>query len=765
MRIRVWQVISELKEETTVVLERCKELNLRAFGRFSLLTERESEQLKEAVARFRRDEIDKKKASRVVRFAPGFSPEERKQKEDEEKRRKAAAKAAPKSEAKPAAVPGREEKDGAKRKEAPRDEKKPKETRTQGRKRSDDTPPIVVEEPDYTGMAALPGLHRMSRGSSKAPKKNVIPIGHLSIVVPISVRDLSQALGIKANDIILKSMKAGKMVNLNTMFSGDDVEMIAMEFGRDVEVKKPVAASEVIDRMDEKRAEGTQSPKSNRAPVVTFMGHVDHGKTSLLDHIRETNVASKEAGGITQHIGAYRVDREDLHITFLDTPGHEAFTALRARGAILTDIVILVVAADDGVMPQTIEAISHAKAANVPIIVAINKMDKPSADPMKVKQQLMKYDLVPEEWGGTTICVNVSAVSGEGVNTLLEMITLVAEMLELQASPELPARGTVIEARKNEKMGAVATVLVQDGMLRIGDNLVVGRAYCRVRNIKDWRGHTLDEAGPSFPVEVSGLSEVPTAGDKFNAVESIDVARKIAEERVEEDRFKSASERKPMSLEAFLKGASSEKKDLPLIVKCDVSGSKEVLESTLQKLSTSKAEVKLVYTGVGGINLADVQLADASKAIIIGFNVVPEAKARQLAEQLKVEIRTYNIIYDLLNEIKNALTGLLEPIRKEVVTARVEIRNIFKISKVGTIAGCSVREGTISRSDSIRLTRNNVVIFSGALDSLKRFKDDAREVREGFECGLKIAGYDDIKEGDILESFRIELIQPTLDSD
>ncbi len=772
MRVRVWQVISELKEEAAVILQQCKELKLPVTGRFSLLTQREAELLRDAIARFRKDEQEKQKASRAIRYAPGFSPDEIKKKEEEDKRRKAAAKktasAKKPSEPQPAqqpsapapAAPAAESK-----KKTYKDEKKVREAPKKDKgKRTDVRADEEGETPEFTGTASLPGIHRLSRGVKHKKVAKVVPTGKVEVQVPITIRDLSQELGVKANDIIGKLFKRGRMLTLNSVVGEEDVLMIALDFNREVEIRKEKVASDLISEMQRKVASRVGKGVV-RAPIVTFLGHVDHGKTSLLDKIRKANVAGGEAGGITQHIGAYRVDDDErgIHITFLDTPGHEAFTALRARGASVTDIAVLVVAADDGVMPQTVEAINHAKAANVPIIVAINKIDKPSADQMRVKQTLMNYDLVPEEWGGPIICVPVSALTGEGIDTLLEMIMLVAEVSELSCHTDIPAKGVVIEAQKNEQRGATVTLLVQDGTIHVGDCIVAGTAYTRIRSLLDWNGKTINEAGPSHPVVVFGLSDVPNAGEQFVAVKTLDMAKQIAEERITEARNKSLMAKKTVTLENFLKGKTDESKELAVVLKTDVIGTREVLETTLKKSSTAKARVNIVHAAVGGVNIADVQLADASKAIIICFGVVPETKAKALADQMGVEIRTYNIIYDLIDDIRNSLQGLLEPIRTEVVTGRAEVKQAFKISKVGTIAGCIVRSGTISRNEKARVIRDSVVIHTGSIDDLKRFKDDVREVKEGFECGLKLATFDDIHEGDVIESFKIELTYPALD--
>ncbi|MBC7104804.1 MAG: translation initiation factor IF-2, partial [Firmicutes bacterium] len=501
-----------------------------------------------------------------------------------------------------------------------------------------------------------------------------------------------------------------------------------------------------------------------RPAVVTVMGHVDHGKTSLLDAIRQTNVTATEAGGITQHIGAYQVEHAGRKITFIDTPGHEAFAAMRARGAKVTDVAVLVVAADDGVMPQTVEAINHCRAANVPIVVAINKIDKPDANPERVKQQLTEYGLVPEEWGGDTICVPVSAVRGDGLPELLEMILLVAEMLDLKANPQRPARGTVIEAQLDKGRGPVATVLVQTGTLEVGNVVVAGAAYGRVRAMMDHQGRRLKKAGPSVPVEVLGLSEVPQAGDAFYVVEDERFARQVAARRQlkrREEELKATAGR--TTLDEFLKqGATGQVKELPIIIKGDVHGTVEALRAALERLGTDEVRVNVIHSGVGAITETDIMLASASRAIILGFNVRPDVNARRAAEAERVDIRLYRVIYDVVNDVKAALSGLLEPEYREAFLGRAEVRKIFKVSKVGTIAGCYVHEGKVTRDAKVRLVRDGVVVYEGQIDSLKRFKDDVREVPQGFECGLTLERFNDIEEGDIIEAYTIETIKREL---
>ena len=494
-----------------------------------------------------------------------------------------------------------------------------------------------------------------------------------------------------------------------------------------------------------------------RSPVVVVMGHVDHGKTSLLDRIRNAHVTDTEAGGITQHIGAYRVKVDGHYITFLDTPGHEAFTAMRARGAAVTDIAVLVVAADDGIMPQTVEAINHAKAAGVSIIVAINKMDKPHADPDRVKQELTEYELVPEEWGGDIICVPVSAATGMGIDDLLESINLVAEMQELKANPNRLAKGTVIEARLDKGRGPVATLLVQNGTLHTGDVLIAGTAVGRVRQMLNDRGQVVTEAGPSIPVEITGMTEVPAAGDIFNAVEDERLARELVEQRRAEQKEEQFKSYQKVTLDnLFSQIAEGEMKELPLIVKADVQGTAEAVKQSLEKLTTDEVRVRVIHTGVGAINSSDVMLANASNAIVIGFNVRPDPTAKAEAEQQSVELRMYRIIYDAIEEVKSAMKGMLAPKTREVDLGRIEVRQVYKITGVGAVAGCYVLDGKITRNSQIRIVRDGIIVAVDQIASLKRFKDDVKEVAQGYECGVTLEKYNDIKEGDIYESFIVE---------
>ncbi len=572
----------------------------------------------------------------------------------------------------------------------------------------------------------------------------------------ISVPDLAIMLEEDESKIEEILLSKGIPVKLTKVIPYDVAKMVCEEFGFEV-IPDEESVIQVLEE-EEKEEEGLVP----RAPVVTVMGHVDHGKTTLLDYIRKTNVAEREAGGITQHIGAYKVKLPQGEITFIDTPGHHAFTTMRARGARVTDIVILVVAADDGVMPQTVEAINHAKAANVPIIVAINKIDKPEAKPDRVKQELAQHGLIPEEWGGDTIMVPISAKTGQGVDELLEMVLLVAEMLDLKANPNKPARGTVLEAKLDPKKGPVATLLVQDGTLREGDAFVAGLCWGKVRAMTNERGERLKEAGPSTPVEVLGLSDVPMAGDPFFVVENEKVAREISEERREKAKELSVDRGKVTIEEIMKRLMEGESKELRLIVKADVQGSLEAIREVIDRLSTDEIKVNIVHYGIGAVTETDVMLAKASGAIIIGFNVRPDAQARKVIEREKVEVRTYKVIYDIVEDIKKIMSGMLEPEEREVVLGRAEIRQIFKVPRVGNVAGCYVLEGKIARNAKIRIIRDGVIVYDGKLSSLKHYKDDVREIQAGYECGMAFENFQDIKEGDIVEAYEIQKIERAL---
>lgn len=581
-----------------------------------------------------------------------------------------------------------------------------------------------------------------------------VPTGPVLIPDSLTVSELADTLGVGPTSIIMKLMEAGVMAAINQSIEYEVAASVAEKLG--FEVTRPEKQSVARGNFDD-----PDESLESRPPVVTIMGHVDHGKTTLLDVIRSTKVAEKEAGGITQHIGAYQIEANGQPITFLDTPGHEAFTAMRSRGAQVTDISVLVVAADDGVMPQTIEAINHAKAAEVPIIVAINKMDRPGANPDRIKQQLSDHGLVPEEWGGDTICVEVSALQREGIDDLLEMILLVAEMKELKANPDRQGVGVVIDAQLDKNRGPVATVLVQSGTLRVGEPVVAGAVYGRVRAMYDEFGGAVEAAGPSRPVGILGLADVPKAGDMVEVVDDDRTARQLSIERAEQDRD-SESQRGTGRIrlsEIYSKSQTGDVKDLNLLIKADVQGTVEALRQSVEKISSDEVRINFIHSGVGGINESDVALAAASDAIIIGFNVRPETTARRAAEREGVEIRLYRVIYEALEEIEAAMEGMLEPTYEEVVLGRAEVRATFRVPNVGVVAGCFVTEGKIIRQAEARLLRDHVVIHEGKLGSLKRFKDDVREVNEGYECGMSFEKYHDVKEGDIIEAFRMEEVK------
>ena len=602
------------------------------------------------------------------------------------------------------------------------------------------------------------GQHADDRSNFQAPTEPVVREVH--VPETISVADLAHKMAVKASEVIKQMMKLGQMVTINQVLDQETAMIVVEEMGHKAYAAKLDDPEALLVVGEEDHGDAELLP---RPPVVTVMGHVDHGKTSLLDYIRRTKVAAGEAGGITQHIGAYHVETERGVITFLDTPGHEAFTAMRARGAKATDIVILVVAADDGVMPQTKEAIAHAKAAGVPIVVAINKIDKPEANPDRVKQELVAEQVLPEEYGGDSPFVPVSAKTGLGVDDLLEQVLLQAEVLELKAPVDAPAKGLVVEAQLDKGKGPIATILVSSGTLKRGDVVLAGSAYGRVRAMLDENGKPTKEAGPSIPVEIQGLSEVPAAGEEVLVLPDERKAREIALFRQGKFRDVKLAKQQAAKLETMLEQMSEgEVQSLPLIVKADVQGSQEALVQSLQKLSTDEVRVQIVHGGVGGISESDVNLAVASKAVIIGFNVRADAGARKLAEHNGIDIRYYNIIYDAVDEIKAAMSGMLAPEKRETTIGTVEVRQVFRVPKIGAVAGCMVTDGLVKRNSQVRVLRNNVVIFSGELDSLKRFKDDVKEVKQGFECGLSIKNFNDVQEGDQLEVYEITEVARTL---
>jgi translation initiation factor IF-2 len=581
-----------------------------------------------------------------------------------------------------------------------------------------------------------------------------------------SVKDLAEKLGVRAKDLIARLLMKGVMATVNQSLDFELAKDLARHFGAESEsISFEDQAAQEMASLTGVTEEKAALAAVTRPPVVTIMGHVDHGKTSLLDAIRETDVAGGEAGGITQHIGAYKVKitKEDSpafgrQIVFLDTPGHEAFTRMRARGAKVTDIVVLVVAADDGVMPQTLEAMDHAKAAKVPIIVAVNKIDKPDALPDRVKKQLADRGLMPEDWGGTTVFVDVSAKKRTNLNLLMEMICLVADLQDLKANPERPATGTVVEAKVDRGRGVVATVLVQNGTLRVGDNFIIGNTFGKVRAMFDDRSKAVEEAPPSTPVEVLGLEGLPQSGDVLMVADR-EKARQIAEYREQRAREATLAKSSKLSLEGLAEQIKTAgMKELPIILKADVQGSSEVLADTLTRLSNDKVKIKILHTGVGAINENDVLLASASNAVIIGFNVRPERKAQELADMEKIDIRLHSIIYELQDQIKKAMLGLLDPVIKETYQGRAEVRDTFRVPKAGTIAGCYVLDGIIKRDSDVRLVRDGVQVYKGKVGSLKRFKDDASEVRNGMECGINLQNFNDVKKGDLIEAFVTERI-------
>ena len=607
------------------------------------------------------------------------------------------------------------------------------------------------------------GKFQSSKARSEEQEKmrrlrmEVIKKTPLTVKIPeeIVVAELASRMKKTAAEVIKTLVKNGVMASINETIDFDTAEFVATELGCKVEREVTVTIEEKIidDHVD------TAEELQPRSPVVVVMGHVDHGKTSLLDAVRKTNVVSGEAGGITQHIGAYTVQINGNPITFLDTPGHAAFTSMRARGAMCTDIAILVVAADDGIMPQTVEAINHAKAAKIPIIVAINKMDKHGANPDRIKQQLTEYDLVPEEWGGDTVICPISAKTGQGIDELLEMVILTSEVQELKANPNRAAKGTVIEARLDRTRGPIATLLIQNGTLNQGDVIIAGTAVGRVRVMTNDKGRTVKTAGPSVPVEITGLADVPAPGDEFNAVSDERMARELVEQRRQAEKDAAAQLNTKITLDnLFAMMQEGEMKDLNLIVKADVQGSAEALKASLLKLSNDEVRVKVIHTGVGAVNESDILLASTANAIIIGFNVRPDAAAQASAQRAKVDVRMYRVIYDAINEIEAALKGMLAPKYQEVVIGHAEVRQTYKVSAIGTIAGCYVKDGKVTRDSKVRVLRDNIVIYEGEIGSLQRFKDSVKEVAQNYECGMSIDKFNDIKEGDIFECYVMEEI-------
>ncbi|MGG1697107.1 translation initiation factor IF-2 [Bacillus zhangzhouensis] len=649
----------------------------------------------------------------------------------------------------------------AKAKEAANE--KPAEQKNQSSNKINDRKKNDVQNNQFNKNKKNNNQNKNKRGGNKSQHQQARPVKpkkelpeKIEFTNSMTVGQLAEELGKESAEIIKKLMMLGVMATINQELDKDTVELIASEYG--VPVEEVIILEET--ELEKYEVADKEEDMQVRPPVVTIMGHVDHGKTTLLDSIRKTKVVEGEAGGITQHIGAYQIEENGKKITFLDTPGHAAFTTMRARGAEVTDTTILVVAADDGVMPQTIEAINHAKAAEVPIIVAVNKIDKPTANPDRVMQELTEHGLVPEAWGGETIFVPLSAKTGEGIDELIEMILLVSEVAELKANPNRAAKGTVIEAELDKGRGSVATLLVQTGTLQVGDPIVVGNTFGRVRAMVNDIGRRVKTAGPSTPVEITGLNDVPNAGDQFLVFKDEKTARQVGEARASKQLDEQRSDKAKLSLDdLFEQIKQGEVKDINLIVKADVQGSAEALTAALQKIEVEGVKVKIIHTGVGAITESDIILASASNAIVIGFNVRPDGNAKSTAETENVDIRLHRIIYKVIDEIEAAMKGMLDPEYEEKVIGQVEVRQTFKVSKIGTIAGGYVTEGTITRDSGIRLIRDGVVIFEGEVDVLKRFKDDVKEVSQGYECGITIKKYNDIREGDVLESFVMQEIE------
>ena len=801
MRIRVYELSKELGVSNKDIVAKCQELGVPAKSHSSTLDGAQANVVRMHYGKpvlpdggdaKEEKEVAKSRAQRDVKPEPAEAPEPE----------KPSVEAAPTAEAQPtgepkAAVAEREPAGEAKRPKAAEGE----ERKERPRRGATGAAPAAEgdERPRYErrrrgGGTAPPAAERTARVSGRGGRDAGVAAGRraarrrgrrptrrgrgtagprrtaslaaierpskITVGFPVTVRSFSQASGIKVDDLMRKLLVSGVMATLNDPLGDDVVELLGVEYGIEVEIRRERDLEEELAHAEPDRPEDLRP----RAPVVTFLGHVDHGKTSLLDAIRKSHIVDTESGGITQHIGAYTVRQDDHTVVFLDTPGHEAFTAMRARGAQVTDIAVLVVAADDGVMPQTEEAIAHAKAAGVPIVVAINKIDLPGANAQRVMQQFSALGILPATWGGETEFVEVSAITQQGIPGLIETLALQAEVLELKANPEKAARGAIIEAELDSGRGPVATVLVKEGTLRVGDIVLCGKAYGRVRSLQDDRLRTVSEAGPSTPVEVSGLSDVPEAGDQLVVLQDLDKARDVAEKRARRIREASLAERVHVTLDnLFERLAEGKTAEIRVIVKADVQGSLEVLRKALGDMGTDEVSVNILHAAVGGINDSDVLLADASDAIIIGFHVVPESTARLLGEAHKVDIRLYNVIYRLQEDMRAALEDRLEPERRESVVGHAEVRQVFRISRFGSIAGCYVTDGRIGRNDLVRLIRDSVVIYEGRIAGLRRVKDDVREVQSGFECGINIEGYNDVKDGDIIEAYEILEIKRKLE--
>ncbi len=746
-------MVNLLKEMGVPVKNHMSSIDEETVGKVEEKFEAEKEAVKQAEEEKKKKLEEAKRQRRAEARAEREAEEEKKkQKEEEEKERREKKKA----EAEKAKASEQKSK-----KKPEKDSGKPSRRRRRRRKVDQQ----AVEENIKKTMAKIEGKgkqrrKRVKRESEPEPTREAEPENLVKVTEFVSVGELADLIDVPANEIIANCMELGLMVTVNQRLDFDTISLICEEFGYVAQQEEQFVLETEQEELDE-----DEEDLVPRHPIVTVMGHVDHGKTSLLDHIRQTNVIAGESGGITQHIGAYEVELDgDRRITFLDTPGHEAFTAMRARGAQATDIVILVVAADDGVMPQTIEAIDHARAAGVPVVVAVNKIDLPAAQPDRVKQELTQHNVIIEEYGGDVLEVDVSAKTGEGIDDLLEKTLLQAELLDIKANPDRKARGIVIEAELDKGMGPVATVLVTNGTLRVGDAFIVGLYDGKVRAMLDERGNNVDEAGPSTPVRILGLNGVPEAGDPFNVLEEESEARDVAQKRQRlqrEQGFRRTKE--PTTLEElYAQVEAGEVSRLNVILKGDVGGSVEAVADELTKLSTEEVEVDVLHRGVGAISENDVLLAAASDAIIIGFHVRPDSRARAAAEREGVDVRTYKVIYEAVEDVRSAMEGLLEPEEREVVVGSAEVRETFKIPKAGTIAGCFVADGMIPRSSRVRVIRDGVEVYEGAIGSLKRFKDDVREVREGYECGINVEGFNDVKVGDVIEAYTIEEIQRTL---
>ncbi len=744
----------ELSVSSKELLAKAQELGLPITNQLKGVTEEQGTALRQALAPSAAKPSAPAPPAKAEAAPTAPAPPKPKPKPAE--RREVSKKRKPTEAAEPAkpAKPGRPVGGKKKEEEGERGGRPRRRMRTIGRVRATEEAATPTSRVAAGPRATRTRRARAARRPVAAPRKKPVALSF-----PVPVKEFSSKIGVKAGLIIRQLLTRGTPKTMNELLGEEEALEVAKEFGVTVAVKQEADLEKELLTVVEDRPEDLVS----RAPVVTLMGHVDHGKTSLLDRIRKSNITEGEHGGITQHIGAYRVRTNEHTIVFLDTPGHEAFTAMRARGAQFTDLVVLVVAADDGVMPQTEEAINHARAAAVPIVVAINKIDRPDSNPMQVKQQLARFDLSPEDWGGKTVMVETSAVTGQGVDQLLEMLALEGELLELQANPRKPARGVALEARLTPGRGVVATVLVQAGMLRVGDVILCGSCAGRVRGLSDDQGDEVKEAGPSTPVEVTGLTEVPEAGDHLFVLDDIQQAKAIAGERERRGRLAAARPRRRLTLEEFsAQVEAGQRKELAVVLKADVQGSAEVVRQQLERLSTEEVRVDLLHGAVGDIGEADVLLADASDAIVIGFNVDIDSEVAAAARQRGVEVRIYRVIYELVDEMRRALEGMLEPERREVALGEARVRQLFQISRLGRIAGCVVSRGLVRRNARVRLRRGEEVLFDGALDSLRRFKNDVTEVAEGYECGIKLAGFDDIQEDDVVEAYTIEEVARTL---